>query len=180
MPTLAPMPVLAPWLPAGTDPKVVDLVRRTIASVGVCEAPLGSNRGLEVDEWNRRAGAAPASFWCASFAAAMWRDAGLPTAGRGRDPSCDQLMAWAKATGRWSARPALGAITFYGPVPHDAQHVAIVVRTSPALLVVGGNERLGAASSRNGVAVQLRAEQRTDILGYAWPFPVQPPTAGLP
>lgn len=169
---MQPLPDLAPWVPASTDPAVAALVRHAIARVGVCEMPLGSNRSTLIDEWAREAGAELASFWCANFATKVWRSAGLPTAGRGSDPSCDLLMAWAKATGRWSALPALGAITFYGPNAADAQHVAIVVRTSPALLVVGGNERFGATASRNGVAVQLRAEQRADILGYAHPMPV--------
>jgi len=167
-----PLPPLAPWIPAGTDPRVAAAVRLALANVGVCEMPLGSNRGVEVDNWNRVAGAAVASFWCASFASTMWRASRLETAGKGKDPSCDELMAFAKKTNRWSAKPALGALTFYGPTSTDAQHVALVVRTSPVLLVVGGNERLGAVSSRNGVAVQLRAEQRPDILGYAHPLPI--------
>lgn len=166
------LPALAPWIPAGTDAKVAAVVRHALACVGICESPLGSNRGVEVDEWNRLGGAAFASFWCASFASFVWRSSGLATAGKGKDPSCDALMTFAKASGRWSKTPALGALVFYGPNPNDAQHIAIVVRTSPVLLVVGGNERLGATSSRNGVAVQLRAEQRTDILGYALPFAV--------
>lgn len=169
------VPALAPWLPAATDPAVAAVVRHAIARVGVCEMPLGSNRSGLIDEWAREAGAPVGSFWCANFATKCWRDAGLPTAGRGHDPSCDRLMAWAKATGRWSATPALGAIAFYGPHEADATHVALVVRLSPVVLVVGGNERFGAVASRNGVAVQLRAEARTDILGYAHPFPVPAP-----
>lgn len=166
------LPPLAPWIPAGTDPRIAAAVRYALACVGVCEMPLGSNRGVEVDEWNRLSGAALASFWCASFVSSVWRFHGLATAGKGKDPSCDALMAAAKASQRWSKVPALGALVFYGPTAEDAQHVAMVVRTSPVLLVVGGNERLGAVSSRNGVAVQLRAEQRPDILGYAHPLPI--------
>lgn len=164
---IAALPALAPWIPDGTDPAVAAVVRHALARVGVCEMPLGSNRSTLIDEWAREAGAALGSFWCANFATKVWRDAGLPTAGKGKDPSCDELMAWAKATQRWSATPSLGALVFYGSKPTDAQHVAVIVRTSPAILVVGGNERWGALASRNGVAVQLRAEQRTDILGYA-------------
>jgi hypothetical protein len=166
------LPDLAPWLPSATDARVAAVVRHAIARVGVCEMPLGSNRSTLIDEWARRAGAELGSFWCANFATEMWRAAGLSTAGKGKDPSCDLLMQWAKDTKRWSDKPGLGAITFYGPTPTDATHVAINVRLSPAILVVGGNERWGALASRNGVAVQLRAEQRTDILGYAHPFPV--------
>ena len=169
---LPPRPLLAPWIPAGTDSRVASAVRLALANVGVCEMPLGSNRGVEVDEWNRLSGAAVASFWCASFVSSIWRANKLETAGKGKDPSCDELMTFAKRSNRWSDKPALGALTFYGPSPTDAQHVALVVRTSPVLLVVGGNERLGAVSSRNGVAVQLRAEQRPDILGYAHPLPL--------
>lgn len=151
---------------------VAAVVRHALARVGVCEMPLGSNRSTLLDEWAREAGAELGSYWCANFATKVWRSAGLPTAGKGKDPSCDQLMAWAKSTKRWATSPALGALVFYGPNPNDATHVAVVVRTSPAILVVGGNERWGAVASRNGVAVQLRADARTDVLGYAHPFPV--------
>jgi len=172
MPAPATLPALAPWLPATTPSDVAAIVRHALARVGVCEMPLGSNRSTLIDEWARAAGAELGSFWCANFATAVWRAAGVETAGKGNDPSCDLLMAWAKQTGRWSASPALGALVFYGPKATDATHVAVVVRLSPAVLVVGGNERWGAVASRNGVAVQLRAEQRTDILGYAHPAPV--------
>ncbi len=172
MSTIAPLPDLAPWLPSATDARVAAVVRHALARVGVCEMPLGSNRSTLIDEWAREAGAELGSFWCANLATKVWRAAGLPTAGKGKDPSCDLLMHWAKDTQRWSTTPALGALVFYGPNANDATHVAVVVRLSPAALVVGGNERWGALASRNGVAVQLRAEQRTDILGYAHPFPV--------
>ena len=170
MSAIAPLPALAPWLPAATDERVAAIVRHALARVGVCEMPLGSNRSTLIDEWARRAGAELGSFWCANFATEVWRVAGVPTAGKGKDPSCDLLMQWAKDTKRWSSAPTLGALVFYGPQPTDATHVALVVRLSPATLVVGGNERWGALASRNGVAVQLRAEQRSDILGYAHPF----------
>lgn len=172
MGAVAAVPALAPWLPANTDATVAAIVRHAIARVGICEMPLGSNRSTLIDEWAREAGAELGSFWCANFATKVWREAGVPTAGKGKDPSCDLLMAWAKQTKRWSATPALGALVFYGPQETDATHVAVIVRLSPAVLVVGGNERWGAVASRNGVAVQLRAEQRTDILGYAHPAPV--------
>jgi hypothetical protein len=168
----APLPTLAPWVPQVTDRSVAAIVRHAVARLGICEMPLGSNRSTVIDQWAREAGAELGSFWCANFATAVWRSAGVETAGKGRDPSCDQLMKWAKDTGRWSEQPTLGAIVFYGPHDADATHVAIVVRLSPATLVVGGNERWGATASRNGVAVQLRVEQRQDILGYAHPFPV--------
>jgi hypothetical protein len=161
------LPALAPWVPARTDARVAAVVRHAIARLGVCEMPLGSNRSAVIDEWAREAGAELGSYWCANFATKVWRAAGLATAGKGKDPSCDLLMQWAQTTQRWSATPSLGALVFYGPTATDATHVAIVVRLSPAVLVVGGNERWGAVASRNGVAVQLRAEARTDILGYA-------------
>lgn len=168
-PLIEPEPLSAPWLPAATPEHIARIVRHALARVGVCEMPLGSNRSTLIDEWAREAGAPLASYWCANFATKTWRAAGVPTAGRGLDPSCDALMAWAQRTGRWSPTPSLGAITFYG-TPADATHVAVVVRLSPALLVVGGNERFGAIASRNGVAVQLRPEERRDVLGYALPL----------
>ena len=171
---IAAIPMMGVWLPETLEPHALAVCRHALSRVGVCEVPLGSNRGELVDQWNREAGAPPASFWCASFASAMWRYAGLPTPGKGKNPNCDELMKFMKETGRWSMRPALGGMVFYGPHAGDSTHVALSVRLAPASLVVGGNERIGAKASRNGVAVSLREEAREDILGYGHPWPLLP------
>jgi len=157
----------ASWLTAAVDPQSAAIARAALAHVGECEEPPTSNRGPMVDRWNIDRGAPVGSFWCASFAAAMWAACGAATAGKGLDPSCDALMHWCTVTGRFSLTPTIGAFIFYG-IPGDARHVGIVVRTSPYLCTVEGNAAWGGVFTRNGEAVVARriAPDSANILGY--------------
>lgn len=141
--------------------------------VGVCEEPPSSNRGPEIDAWNRTAGVpedwitAGKGYWCASFVTHCWHVAGLTTPAKGAAASCDGWMAWAKQTGRWSSEPVLGAAVLYGK-PGDASHIGLVVRLSPAVLSIEGNTTLD-GYSRNGELVTLKAVRNARVLGYAHP-----------
>lgn len=178
---------LAGWLPGDTDPRIAQVVRSALADVGQVEEPLGSNRSAMIDAVNRRAGLwqsyleSGEAYWCASWCYDVWATAGL----FGADPAhatdrpkhpynCDSWAQWAKITWRWEARPTLGAVIVYG-TPGDATHQGIVVRTDPLLLTVEGNTTAGPGYSRNGVAVDLKAPDKTRILGYVHPYPTPPP-----
>lgn len=168
--------------PHGTAKEVRRALARAVMDIGVVlEEPLGSNRGWMIDEYLRRAGvpeseiAAGRGYWCAAAVGAWWEDAGLETPpGRA---SCDQWMRWAKATGRWSAVPVVGAAVLYGK-PGDAQHIGLVGRTHLLVLSIEANTTIEAGFSRNGVGVALKeVTPKTDpILGYCRPFPAEPAT----
>jgi hypothetical protein len=160
-----------PWLPLTTpqlERSIIDAARHHL---GVCEDPQGSNRGPEIDAWNLAAGVPLASFWCASFVAAMYRACGAETPSKGRDASCDEWMAMGKRLGSWRAAPSLGAAVLYG-VPGDAKHIGIVVRLTPLVLSVEGNTTVeGSKIERNGTAVALKIVDKTDpVLGYVVPM----------
>lgn len=159
-------------LPKETPDLIRSLIARAIADVSaVVEEPVGSNRGPIIDEYNRRAGAPVASYWCASAAGAWWVDCGMPV------PmgyaSCDNWMAWAKKTGRWSLKPALGALVLYGK-PGDANHIGLISRVSPLVLSIEGNTTVEGGSaelSRNGTAVSQKVVNAADpVLGYVLPL----------
>lgn len=160
----------APWLPIGTPVEVERVIARARRDVvAVVEIPPGSNRSTVIDEYNARAHVPPGSYWCASAVAAWWEDAGLPVpAGRA---SCDAWAGWAKATGRWSDHPALGAAILYG-VPGDASHIGLVARVLPVMLVIEGNTTIDPGYSRNGIAVMVKQvdPKSPRILGYVLPF----------
>ena len=164
---------LPSWLPSYCDATVAGIISDARAAIGVCEDPPQSNRGVEIDAWNRARGADVGSYWCASFATSMWADNGAATAGVGHDPSCDQLMQWCVATGRFSKVAALGAFIFYG-VPGDAKHVGIVQRLAPYLTTIEGNAAWGGAFATNGDCVISRrpVEASASILGYGHVAPL--------
>jgi hypothetical protein len=168
MTTTTPLPpvILAPWLPHDHPHRAI--VENAIGSIGVCEAPVGSNRGPEIDEWNRRARVPVGSYWCGASVASWWTDAGyeVPAYPAG----CDEWWAWAKKTRRWSSRPIEGAAVLYG-TPSDANHMGAVVRIAPLVLAVEGNTSIGGEFSRNGVAVDLKEVNRARLLGYIHPLP---------
>jgi hypothetical protein len=163
----------ARWLPASTDARVMRLIRRALADVGLLEMPPGSNRSNVIDGYNQDAGVAAGSYWCASALGAWWRDAGLEV-----PPgyaSCDNWLTWARRTGRLATAPGLGAAVLYGR-PGDASHIGCVVRVTPLVLSVEGNTTVEGAefsASRNGVAVSLKeVTSRDPVLGYVLPLPV--------
>ena len=53
--------------PAALSPIAAAALGFALTQIGVMERPPGSNRGPEVDAYNRAAGAALGSFWCMSF-----------------------------------------------------------------------------------------------------------------
>jgi hypothetical protein len=160
------MTILARWAPPETPALALAVARRALADVGICEEPPGSNRGPQVDAYVQAVGAPLASFWCAAAVAAWFRDCGAaipPTSAA----SCDVWMGWAKLNGLWQSHPSIGAAVVYGK-PTDANHIGVVVRTSPLLLAVEGNTALE-AYSRNGVAVDLKLVNPARVLGYVIP-----------
>lgn len=174
--TARPWPSQAGWL-TGTEPQMrLAIVFRALADLGVCETPPGSNRGGRIDEWNRRAEAPPASYWCEAWANAVWTDAGAETPPSLR-ASTDAMIIWGKQTKRWrpvSATPEIGDQVLYGKTVAgalDANHVGIVVRVTPYLLTVEGNTGFG-GFDRNGEAVVLKKPEPARILGYVSPIPL--------
>ena len=161
-----------PWLdPELIDHKVLAAIQIAHENVGVCEEPLNSNRGPQIDAWNNGAAVPAGSYWCASAAGAWWRGAGLEVP-KGY-ASCDNWMRWAMATDRWSDVPVLGAMVLYG-VPGDAKHIGLIVRMVPLVLSIEGNTTIESGFSSNGIAVALKVVAAPDpILGYCLPYPIQ-------
>lgn len=166
-------------------PKLNQLICfRAMQDLGVCEEPPSSNRGPDIDEWNQRAGAPRGSFWCASWATAVWEDCKVDLPFRGR-ASCDNLVAWAKREGLWilndpvSRTPKVlpGCMVVYTdgkklpghPDELDAVHVGVVIRVTPYLMSLEGNANTGGAFSTNGEAVVLRRVDPRRVYGFIQP-----------
>ena len=167
IPTL-PQLQLARWLPADASPIGRFIVERALKDIGIVEEPPGKNRGREIDAYNLAAKVPVGSFWCASAVAAWWRDVGLEVPAY--PAGCDEWMKWAKATGRWSAQPAIGAAVVYGK-PTDANHIGVIIRIEPVLLSLEGNTTIG-VHDRNGIAVALKRPDLARVLGYVHPRPL--------
>jgi hypothetical protein len=170
---MTPARSLAPWLPADTLSGTRAVIERALKDIGLLETPLGSNRSGRIDEYNRAAGVAEGSYWCASACGAWWRECGFEVP-RGY-ASCDAWLTWAKVTQRWRRMPELGAAVLYG-VPGDARHIGLIVRLTPAVLSVEGNTTVeGSAFERNGTAVAMKlVTDRDPVLGYVSLYPALP------
>lgn len=148
----------------------------------VCEEPPGSNRGKAIDEYNRRAEAPLGSFWCASWATAVWEDCKVDLPKK-RRASCDELVQWAMQEGLWiehrpfDRQPEVlpGYLVLYTngeTLPNgrkDAVHVGIVVRVMPYLLSIEGNAAFGGIFSTNGEAVVLKRPELRRVYGFIAP-----------
>jgi hypothetical protein len=157
---------------------------RAAQDLAVCEEPPSSNRGPDIDAWNARAQAPKGSFWCASWATAVWEDCVVDLPPKGR-ASCDNLVRWAKQEGLWVKNDTVtrfpqvlpGSMVVYTngdklpghPDELDAVHVGIVVRVTPYLMSMEGNASIGGAFSNNGEAVVLRRVDPRRVYGFISP-----------
>jgi hypothetical protein len=160
---------LAPWVDDAAPHYIRAIVEGAIESIGCCEEPLGSNRGPQVDEWNRAAGVPVGSFWCASWAGAIWRAAGVSLPGF--PARVEAWREWAVRNGTWRQHPEAGDAVIYGTT-FRASHIGIVIRTAPAVLSIEGNTTIeGATFERNGTAVALKLVTGNDpVLGFVRPM----------
>jgi hypothetical protein len=152
----------------------LDYARR---HVGVCEDPIGSNRGPEIDAWAEEFGSPVGSFWCALSVGKSRKEGGLwiPAHDVG---SCDEWVLAAKAAGLMTGQPQPGAAVIYTSGKRisggrydgqlDAVHIGLVLRVSPALLSIEGNTVLG-PFDRNGFVQTLKEVDVSRVLGYVSP-----------
>ncbi|HTE19600.1 MAG TPA: peptidoglycan-binding protein [Armatimonadota bacterium] len=138
-------------------------LEEAVARVGVRESPRGSNRGPEVDEYNRVAGAPPGSFWCMSFVQFCVDEAARKLDRRNplhRTASCSALYRWAREQGRLAARPEPGDIFLCIGGERGHYHTGFVRKLlgGERFSTVEGNSNDD--GSANGVEVAYRPQGR--------------------
>lgn len=162
-----------PGLAAG----VIAAINFALLHVSVCEDPIGSNRGPELDQWCREAGSPLGSYWCAI---AVWkaRQAGglwVPT----HDvASCDEWLYQGFRASKVISEPCHGAVVLYtnGKIipsgryngQKDMVHVGLVVRTRPKLFSIEGNTTLG-KYDRDGYVQTLKEVDAARVHAYIAP-----------
>jgi hypothetical protein len=166
-------------IPPDTPAVAVRIIRRAQQDIPIVENPPSSNRSPEIDAMCRRFGVPLGSFWCALWAADVWKDAGaeIPPINnkRGWHPArCETWREWALETHRLSPRPALGAAPLYGvggKVPSNHMG-ACIVSLSPVVLSLEGNTAL-TGYTRNGELTALKAVDPARVIGYVHPEPIK-------
>jgi hypothetical protein len=169
--------MIPPSLAAGLS----DNVRRTLdfalENIGVCEDPVGSNRGPEIDDWARELGSPVGSFWCALAVAKARKEGGLwlPSHDAG---ACNEWFFGARMLGFTTDTPVPGAAVLYtnrtrvpsGPYKGqmDVVHIGLVLRVTPVLMSIEGNTTLG-KYDRNGYVQALKEVDRSRVLCYILP-----------
>lgn len=142
------------------DNKVTQLIEIAMKYVGVMENPVGSNRGTQIDEWNKAVGVPVGSFWCASFTSAVARRweamTGIDFPING-SASCDSWFNQAKSKGLLTRVPKPGHILLVmkSSESSDAIHIGICGYESNGLIssIEGNSNNDGSA---NGTMVALR------------------------
>jgi hypothetical protein len=144
--------------------------------IGVTEHPAGSNRGPEVDAWERACGVLGAP-WCGCFINACLVAAGMPNTPWLR--YCPSIEGNAKGGGfgwTWHRTPQMGDLVLYGS--SIAEHVGIVEETANGAdsSTVEGNTSNGPGGSQSNGGIVARRHRHQDgslagfpIRGYARP-----------
>jgi hypothetical protein len=110
--------------------------------------------------------------WCMSFQAwVAYKAGGKANAHYPRTAGCEVAVAWFKAHKRFSTRPHVGDLVFYGP--GGGTHVELVVAVSKAAITtVGGNTSgslKGTFHNGDGVYQKSVARSSSRIYGYGRP-----------
>lgn len=157
--------------------QVVKAIDFALTNVSVCEDPVGSNRGPEIDAWAREFGSPLGSYWCALAVGKARKVGGLWIPPRDVG-SCDEWYLAAETYGKIIGEPCHGAAVLYtnGAVIEsgryagrkDAIHIGLVVRVKPRLFSVEGNTTLG-KFDRNGYAQTLKEVDQKRVLCYIAP-----------
>jgi hypothetical protein len=146
------------------------IVQVACSQVGVVEAPLGSNRGTEVDAYLRPAGVGLGLPWCAAFVSWALREAGL---------DCVRYTASAASLLR-SLRPVCSPAQpgdVFGWVnPDGTGHVGLVIGVGDALDMVATCE----GNSANQVRVCWRPRMGLQFGCVEPPDVHRPIVAGAP
>jgi hypothetical protein len=161
----------------GLPDGIIAAIDFALHHVDVCEDPIGSNRGPEIDEWCKEAGSPLGSYWCAI---AVWkaRKAGglwVPTRDVG---SCDEWVYQAFRANKVIHAPTHGAVVLYtnheklttgryaGQL--DAVHAGLIIRVRPQVHAIEGNTTLG-KYDRNGYVQTLKVVEKARVLCYIAP-----------
>lgn len=165
------MITLPPDLPAVN----IRIIRGAQADVPILENPPLSNRSPEIDTMCREFGVPLGSYWCALWAAKLWRAAGadIPPIddARGWHPAiAESWHQWALVEGLFSHTPVLGAAALYAPRgTGHADHIgAAVASITPILSDFEGNTS-GAGFARNGELATLKEVDTSRLIGYVIP-----------
>jgi hypothetical protein len=163
-------------LPTGTPDLNIAIIRAAQADIPILENPPLSNRSPEIDAMCVEFGVPLGSYWCALWAAKIWKAAGAeipPIEGDSHPARAESWRVWALATGRFSHTPILGAAVLYGvggkaPADHIGAAVASI---TPVLMDFEGNTS-GAGFSRDGELATLKPVDTSRLLGYVSPLPL--------
>jgi hypothetical protein len=165
-------------IPASMIAHVSDQVRRALdfalTNIGVCENPVGSNRGPEIDAWAREFGSPLGSYWCALAVAKARKEGGLWVPARDAG-ACNAWVSQGIAAGLLTTEPRAGRVVVYTNHERiasgvyagqlDAVHMGLVLRVHPVLCSIEGNTTLG-PYDRNGYIRSIKAVERARVLCY--------------
>jgi hypothetical protein len=156
------------------------LLDYTLSKVGVCEIPLGSNRGPDIDAWADEFQVDRGSYWCGLMVGHCRKYTGvwIPTRHQYDVASCDEWYLQGEQAGLFSKTPVVGAAILYTTWKRiqggrfdgrwDIHHTGTVLRTTPALHSLEGNTTLG-KYDRNGIVLALKEINVPAVLGYILP-----------
>lgn len=161
------------------------ILERAWRDLEIAETPPGSNRGVRIEYYLRRAGLSDSEiskgrgYWCQAWVTCVWEDAGaaVPVLGSNGRFNCDGFANWAKSEGLWIPANGVGprgvpegSAVCYGTT-RDVSHVGIVsrwdqwyVRSVEGNTTTSGFSREGTLVAFKNVALQL-------AVGYVKPRP---------
>lgn len=151
-------------IPLPTDP-IKEVLAEAQRFLGVQEHPRDSNRGVEVDYFNREAGLDPAGAypWCAAFVGQMGRQALGHLWPAPRTAGCQVLHDWAEKAAVLETEPQPGDCFLLWEEPLKRfGHTGFIVALGPPIVTIEGNTNPGGSRDGYGVFRRTRAFSSQD------------------
>lgn len=144
-----------------------DCVERCRKYLGITESPPESNRGPEIDGWNKRQYGGVGVPWCASFASCMAQDAGVSGRGSaGVQVLVDDAKAGRNMMRGWTTDPAQVLRGDFAVVGCTSCHIEVVVDSDDAHHTIGGNTSPGSSGSQYNGGGVFERHRGSDVLGW--------------
>jgi hypothetical protein len=135
--------------------------------LGVNENPAGSNRGPEIDGWNKRAYGGVGVPWCASFASCMAWDAGVKGSGSaGVQVLVDMARAGTGMMRGWTTDPSVVLRGDFAVISCTSCHVEVVIDSDDAYDTIGGNTSPGSEGSQYDGGCVAHRQRNGEVVGW--------------
>lgn len=149
------------------------IVAKAKTQIGVKESPANSNNVKYNTAYYGKSVSGDKYPWCCVFMWWVFKECGYSNLfyGGKKTASCNTLMNYYKKQKQFSTTPRIGSLAFFNwGTGTTAKHVGIVINANSDGTIVTVEGNTSAGNDSNGGQVMQRNRNKSQIIGYAYPY----------